>query len=208
MTHLEGILKNKSIELSFFPHTDLYIIWPRNIEESVSTDKGKEEGVIVIKYSEIPFFVYFIAKKIGTDFLPNEIIKRAKQESYISFADMNVEDFHTQAEYFQTFREKLWKALEQEETKDKIFYEDLRFLKELFPGPEYEYIGYVPPPNNNDNAGVNMLYKDNNIYLSQRKNVLRLDDVLSKELLKRTIEHYGLGVSPCLNALEIKSKQD
>ena len=191
-----GRLEDKLIELSFSPDSDLFIEWSNLIKESVLTETAR--GRIGVKYSEVPYLVYFLARKIGTDFLSRDIIEEAKREKFISFANKNIEDFSNQANYLLNSKKKRWELLEKDETKDKIFDEELRLLKSRLPASA-EYIGYVPP--SAEYPGVNILYKED-IYLAQRENILKLDNELSKELLKRTIEHYGLVVSPCLNALE------
>ncbi len=189
-----GLLEDRLIELDFFSHPGLFISWPNSIKESVLTE-GKV-GKIAINSSGVPYLVYFLAKKTGADFLSFGIVEKVKKEKFISFAGMGIKEFRSQADYILDSRKIIWELLENERIKDQISNEELRFLKELF--PHHDYIGYIPP--SAEYPGVNILHKKD-IYLSQRRNILRLDKELSKELVRRTIKHYGLAVSSCLNAL-------
>jgi hypothetical protein len=189
------LLEDKLIELDFFPHSDLSISWPKCIEESVSTETGR--GHIVIKYSEVPVFVYVLASKVGTDFLPEKILEEAKSTNFVSFAHEEYTELYENIKSALGFRRKLWELLEDKKARDQIFDEQLRYLKEKLSG--CEYIGFVP--SSAEYSSVDILYQDGYIYLAQRKNILRLNEELSKEILKRTVEHYGILISPVLRPL-------
>jgi hypothetical protein len=90
----------------------------------------------------------------------------------------------------------LWELLEDKKAKDQ-FDEQLRYLKEKLSG--CEYIGFIS--SSAEYSSVDILYQDGYIYLAQRKNILKLNEKLSKEILKRTVEHYGVVVSPVLRSL-------
>ncbi|NOZ81561.1 MAG: hypothetical protein GXO63_00185 [Candidatus Micrarchaeota archaeon] len=188
----------EKIELSFFPHSDLFICWPDFIENSISTESGR--GVIRIKYSGIPDFVYFLTNKIGIDFLPKNILEEAKKENFISFSNEEYKDFCQRVNQNLQFKSRLWKLLEDDKAKDQIFDEQLRYLKKLL--PSCEYIGFIPP--NAEYSSIDILWNDE-IYLAQRRNVLKLNIAESKEVTKRVIEHYRTCVSPVLRCLFEKS---
>jgi len=189
------LLEDKLIELDFFPHADLFISWPKFIEESFSTEN--EKGYIHIKYSEVPELVYILARKLGTDFLPKEIIEEAKSKTFVSLADEEYTNICERINSTLEYRRKLWELLDDKKAKDQIFDEQLRYLKEKLSG--CEYIGFIP--SSAEYSSVDILCQSSDIYLAQRKNILRVNEDLSKEILKRTVEHYGDVVSPVLRPL-------
>lgn len=192
-----ALLEDKLIELSFSPHSDLIISWPYFIENSISTEIERGKGHIRVKYSEVPDFVYFLANKIGTDFLPEKILEEAKKENFISFSNENYKEFYDRVKQNLEFKKRLWDLLEDDKAKNQIFDEQLRYLKEKL--PNCEYAGFIP--SSAEYSSVDILYRDHNLYLAQRKNILRLSGDLSREILKRTVEHYGIVVSPALRPL-------
>jgi len=86
-----AILEDKLIELDFSPDVDLFISWLNFIENSISAESSI--GNIRIKYSEVPELVYFLANKIGIDFLPKNILDEAKKKDFISCSDEDYKDF-------------------------------------------------------------------------------------------------------------------
>jgi len=82
-----------------------------------------------------------------------------------------------------------------------MFDEQLKNLKENMPG--CKYIGFIP--SSSEYPDCDILYLPDNIYIAQRKNILRLNKELSKNALKQIIEHYGTAVSPVLRPF-IESK--
>jgi len=190
------LLEDKLIELDFFPHSDLSISWSKCIEESVSTETGR--GHIAIKYSDIPVLIYVLASKLGTDFLSEKTLEKAKSENFVSYAGEEYTELCERINSTLEFRRKLWELLGDENVKNQILDEQLRYLKETLP-PKCEYIGFIPP--SAEYSSVDILSQGHDIYFAQRKNILRVNEDLSKEILKRTVEHYGDNVSPVLRPL-------
>jgi len=190
-----SLLEEKLIELDFLPHADLHIAWPSFIEESISTETRK--GYINIKYSDVPDFVYILASKLGTEFLPKKILDEAKSKSFIFFADEKYTELAERINLVSLVRRGLWKSLNDEKQKDKILNDRLRYLKEKL--PDCEYIGLVS--SSSEYSTVDILAKKSDVYISQRENILRLSEDLAKEILKRILEHYGVVVSPALRPL-------
>lgn len=188
-------LDDKLIEINFFPHCDLFISWHNFIEESFSTERGK--GHINIKYSEVPVFAYVLASRVGTDFLPEKILEEAKSKSFVNYAHEDYTELCYHINSQLEFKRKLWNFLGEEKTKYRILDEQLRYLKEKL--PDCEYIGYISE--SAEYSSVDILHQDNSIYLAQRKDILRLGKELQQEVLKRTIEHYGVFISPVLRQL-------
>ncbi|RLJ02163.1 MAG: hypothetical protein DRP10_02125 [Candidatus Aenigmatarchaeota archaeon] len=189
-----AILEDKLIELDFSPDADLFISWLNFIENSISAESSI--GNIRIKYSEVPELVYFLANKIGIDFLPKNILDEAKKKDFISCSDEDYKDFCQRVNQNLQFKSGLWKLLEEDRAKDQIFDEQLRYLKELL--PSCEYVGFIAP--SAEYSSVDILYKDA-IYLAQKKNVLKLNNNEIEEIIKRTLEHYGACISPVLRCL-------
>ena len=156
-----------------------------------------EKGYIHIKYSEVPELVYILARKLGTDFLPKEIIEEAKSKTFVSLADEEYTNICERINSTLEYRRKLWELLDDKKAKDQIFDEQLRYLKEKLSG--CEYIGFIP--SSAEYSSVDILCQSSDIYLAQRKNILRVNEDLSKEILKQTVEHYGDTVSPVLRPL-------
>ena len=189
------LLEDKLIELDFFLDADLFISWPEFIEESFSTETGR--GNIAIKYSEVPVFIYILASKLGVYFLSEEILEEAKSTNFVSFAHEEYTKLHEHIKSALGFRRELWDLLEDKNAKYQIFDEQLRDLKEKL--PNCKYIGFIP--SSAEYSSADILYQDSDIYLAQRKDILRLNEELSKEILKRTVEHYGRVVSSALRPL-------
>lgn len=189
-----SMLSDELIEIGFFPHSDLSIAWPRFIDESVSTEDGR--GRIGIKYSGVPDFVYFMASKTSVDSLSSEAIEAAKRESFISFSSETHKDFCSRISQNSKFRKKLWDLSKDEKGCDNFLVKQLEYLKKKL--SDCEYAGFVPP--SAEYPHVDILYKDD-IYLAQGKNILRLNKTLSQEVLKQTVDFYGIAVSPALRPL-------
>jgi len=151
-----------------------------------------EKGYIHIKYSEVPELVYILARKLGTDFLPKKIIEEAKSKTFVSLADEEYTKICERINSTLEYRRKLWEL-----AKDQIFDEQLRYLKEKLPA--CAYIGFISP--SAEYSSVDILSQNHDIYLAQRKDILRVNEDLSKEILKQTVEHYGDTVSPVLRPL-------
>ena len=198
-------LKDKLIEISFFPHSDLFIEWPSFIKE-ISVSTGSAKGRIAVKYSGVPYFAYFltdtIMKNIDEGFIESlkseipDVIEYAKKKNFISFAEMSVEDFYEITYYHLEFKSKLWNLLNDERFKERVFNEELKNLKEIL--PDATYTGFVPGSAEYSHVDILCNASQKNIYLAQRKNILKLNLELSKELLKKTIKHYGINIAPCL----------
>ena len=189
------LLEDKLIELDFFPDADLFISWPKFIEESFSTETGR--GHIAIKYSEVPVFIYILASKLGADFLSEKILEEAKSTNFVSFAHKEYTRLCEDIKSALGFRRELWELLGDQKAKDQIFDKQLIYLKEKL--PNCKYIGFIP--SSAEYSSADILYQDSDIYLAQRKDILRLNEELSKEILKRTVEHYGRVVSSALRPL-------
>ena len=191
------ILKDKQIEIDFFPHSDFFLEWPKSAEESISAESDK--GRIRVKYSGVPDLVYILSAKTGTDFLPEKIKDGARRKDFISFSDENYKRFYDRKSDKLGFFKKLWELLGNDEQKNdrlKAFYEELSYLKKLI--PDSEYIGFIPQTA--EYSSVNILYQDF-IYLQQRKNILKLDLILAREIVRLSLEHYGSVISPALRPL-------
>jgi len=108
-------LGSKIIELTFWPHSDLFINWPNFIEESISTEN--DTGNISIKYSEVPVFTYILASKLWADFLSEKILEEAKNKNFVSFSNEEYNELCRNINSKTKFRQKLWEQLEDKVVK-------------------------------------------------------------------------------------------
>lgn len=212
---------NKKIRCLQNHNSDFSLEWDDDFEGSISTSKLLN-GIIIMKYSSVPYFLYILSKPINNF---NFLEEKEKQEilkcEEVSFAGSDYKEISRQmerdAEYFKSIWTGVFKERDSEE-KRKIEDERLKALRESSDisilmktlkskGINHEiieYSGIVPISSEYQRPVHILLSPEQETYISQYwqgMNILRTKTEETKNIVKDTTKLYGVVVSGALRSL-------
>jgi len=203
------------------PHSDFSLEWDSNFVGSVSASKLLD-GIVVMKYSSVPYFVYILSKPFENfDFLGEKARQEILDCEKVSFADCSYKDIpkkvESDAEFYGSIFTGVFKDRQTGEER-KIEENRLKSLRErtdisgLIEGLEskgirydtLEYSGAVPDSSEYQRVVHILTSPERETYISQYwqgMNILRTKPEETKNIVKDTTKLYGVVVSGALRSL-------
>lgn len=207
-------------------NSDFSLEWEDSFEGSISTSKILN-GIVIMKYSSVPYFLYILSKSIDDfGFLEERTKKEILGCKEISFADRDYEEIakHVdgEAEYFgsiwtgilknrKTGKEK---AINNEVLETLRESSDISLLMKVLKAKgikheTLEYAGVVPISPEYPRPIHVLLSPEKENYVSQYwqgMNILRTNEEQTKTIINDTVKLYGIAVSGALRSLLEKNK--
>ena len=202
-------------------HSDFSLEWDSDIEGSISTSKILQ-GMIIMKYSSVPYFVYILSKPLDNFGFLEE---KAKQEilncEEVSFAACSCKEISRRVERDAEYFGSIWKGVfidrntgEERKIEDKR----LKILRDDFDisglienlnskGIDHEtleYSGAVPVSPEYPRLIHILLSPEQETYISQQwqgMNILKTNEDQTKKIVSDTVKLYGVVVSGALRSL-------
>jgi len=202
-------------------HSDFSLEWDTNFEGSISTSKLLQ-GMVIMKYSSIPYFIHILSKSFNNfDFLGEKMKEEILNCEEVSFAGCSYRNIshrvESDAEYFGSMWRGVFKDRNTRE-KRKIEEERLKILRHNFDisnliedlnskGIDHEtlnYAGVVPPSSEYPRLVHILLSPKKETYISQywqEMNILKTNEEQTKKIVSDTVKLYGVVVSGALRNL-------
>lgn len=214
-------MNNKKIRCIIEPHADFSLEWDSDFEGSISTSKILH-GMIIMKYSSVPYFVYILSKPLNNlDFLGEKEKQEILSCEEVSFAACSYRDISHQVERDAEHFGSVWKGVFRdrkteeerkiEEKRLKILRDDadisslIENLKSKGISHEtLEYSGAVPVSSEYTRRIHILLSPEKETYISQHwqgMNILRTKEEQTKKIISDTVKSYGVVVSGALRSL-------
>ena len=218
---------NNRVRCLVNPHSDFSLEWDNDFKGSVSTSKLLN-GIVIMKYSSIPYFVYILSKPFENfDFLGEKARQEILNCKEVSFADRDYEEIaknmEGEAEYFGSIWTGTFKNREtgKEKTIDSEVLKTLRESSDISTIMEtlkskgidhktLEYAGVVPISSEYPRPVHVLTSPEMETYISQYWqgiNVLKTTEEQTKQIVKDTVKSYGTVVSGALRSLLERQNQ-
>lgn len=202
-------------------NADFSLEWDDRFEGSIATSKILN-GIVIMKYSSAPHFLYILSKSLDNfDFLSEKQKREIVACKKVSFAERDYEEIAKQvegeAEYFGsiwtgTFKNRKTekeKAIDNEVLKKLRESSDISLLMRTLKSKginhkTLEYAGAVPISSEYTRPVHVLTSPEKETYISQYwqgMNILRTKEEQTKEIISDTVKLYGVVVSGALRSL-------
>jgi len=202
-------------------HSDFSLEWNSDFEGSISTSKILQ-GIIIMKYSSVPYFVYILSKPFNNfDFLEEKVKQEILDCEEVSFAACNFKEISRQVERDAEYFKSIWTGIFRgrntgeerkiEKNRLKILRDgaDISSLIENLKSKRinHETLGYsgVVPISSEYSRPIHILLSpEEETYISQYwqgMNILKTKKDQTKKIVSDTIKLYGVVVSGALRSL-------
>jgi len=202
-------------------NSDFSLEWDDSFEGSISASKILN-GIVIMKYSSVPYFLYILSKPLDNfDFLNEKQKREILNCKEVSFADRDYEEIAKQVEGEAEHFEGIWtgtfknrKTGEEKTISDEVLKtlresSDISLIMEALKSKgidhkTLEYAGIVPTSPEYQRPAHVLTSPQNETYISQYwqgMNILKTKEEQTKEIISDTIKLYGVVVSGALRSL-------
>jgi len=202
-------------------NSDFSLEWNNDFEGSISTSKLLG-GMIIMKYSSVPYFVYILSKHFDKfDFLREKMKQEILNCEEVSFANCSYEEISSRVERDVKYFGSIWKGVFRDNNtgeERKIEEKRLKILRDNSDisdlienlnskGINHEtlnYAGVVPPSSEYSRLVHILLSPKKETCISQYwqgMNILKTNEEQTKKIVNDTIKLYGVVVSGALRGL-------
>jgi len=201
-------------------NADFSLEWDDRFEGSISTSKILN-GIVIMKYSSVPHFLYILSKPLDNfDFLSEKQKQEILNCREVSFADQDYEEIAKQVEDEANHFRGIWTGTfkNRKTGKEKIKNEVLKTLRESsdistimetlkskgIDHKTLEYAGVVPISSEYKRPAHILTSQERETYISQYwqgMNILKTKEEQTKEIISDTVKLYGVVVSGALRSL-------